>query len=434
MWMPERIKLRLKGSALAYSIMVVMLLSVLMSAMVMTGAVNRHVNDVIYSQELAMDNLESGLNLLFYQKNAGYQRLEKSLFQSEIDHFEGEVKEWGMLGAWWGRGMHGQHAVYQEGLAGIRAEGVKKGGLFLAKNRAPLSLAGDTRLEGIVYLENSRLRPGDISRKPYRNSRLVFGEIRDGKNRAPELSFDTQKQLKERLSDCYAGNFSGGWLPVAGDSLYQSFRNPLQIFSASTSIFLSDIQASGNLIFIAPEIQIGKAAALENVLLFAQRVFIEEGFRGTLQVFASDTLETGQSVRLDYPSVLAVGNPEGAGTLILGEKTQIEGFVANTGALCGNLGGKEGMTFLEPNVHITGELLAPENCFFQGRMDGFFYTTELVAKTPTGVYHNHLLDAQISSKRRSGNFVGAIWGKVPERFDLISRKEPEFFNGEEEAE
>src|SRR5690606_12628712 len=91
------------------------------------------------------------------------------------------------------------------------------------------------------------------------------------------------------------------------DSLYiNSFHNVIEPLH-TTSQDLKSKSIKGNYIFISKDtINIDKSSYLEDVILVAPVIRIEDGFVGNLQAFASKTIEIGSNVMLNYPSFLCV--------------------------------------------------------------------------------------------------------------------------------
>ena len=125
---------------------------------------------------------------------------------------------------------------------------------------------------------------------------MTMGEREE---KLPEPSADALAAINE-LKELAAS--AGDALSVA-DSIAHGFYEvaPL-VFSFGER--LENLSLSGNIVVAAEEVNIDRSCRLRDVIIVAEKVRIEKGFAGTLQVFASDSLNVEAGVVLDYPSGL----------------------------------------------------------------------------------------------------------------------------------
>ncbi|MFH6996253.1 hypothetical protein ACHRWY_27650, partial [Flavobacterium sp. FlaQc-48] len=72
---------------------------------------------------------------------------------------------------------------------------------------------------------------------------------------------------------------------------------------------LGNLIFKGNFILRSEDsIRVKKNTVLEDVILIAPKITFEEGFKGTVQAFASKGIELEEKVTLKYPSVICVYN------------------------------------------------------------------------------------------------------------------------------
>ena len=76
---------------------------------------------------------------------------------------------------------------------------------------------------------------------------------------------------------------------MSDDSISQSFSEmPPLIYAVNE--YVGNTILSGNIILCGDDVIIGSNAVIENIILIANRVIVESGFKGSLQIFAKDSV------------------------------------------------------------------------------------------------------------------------------------------------
>jgi hypothetical protein len=147
-----------------------------------------------------------------------------------------------------------------------------------------------------------------------------------------------------------------------------------------------------------------KNTVLEDVILIAPKITFEEGFAGTVQVFASKGIELEQKVILNYPSVVCVYNPTSEESLIkIKKECKITGAVVLFGNTLENIN--------KNNVEIDQEGLIFGDIYCTGRLDlkskvyGSAYTNRFYLKTTSSTYDNMISDIEINTIKRPKYYI-----------------------------
>lgn len=395
----------LKGGALAYTLLISLLISLGLGSVMMLWAWNRLEQDGLYYQELAWDNVHSAQNLVLWGEAYGPGSYEEALFESEADSFSAEFGTWGMYGLLAIQAQHGQAKASKVLLIGREVEGIWRSSLFLRDRDRPLTLAGDTRLEGPLYLPQAGLKRGFVGSTGYKGKTLSLGEKRLSKGQLSEADYSELIDLKDWLHEVDQGHFSAfeGFIP---DSLGADWLEASRVFSSTSRIDIREQKLSGKAIFIAPEIRVSASSECADILLFAERIYIDNGVKGSLQAFARDSLFCGARIHLSYPSVLAVWHPEGKGALSIGTQSELEGLLLNDAALFGESGDNRGsFTSIGKGSRIFGNVYVPENLDCRGEIHGNVVTGKFILRSPSSYYENHLLDANITQKGLDSSYA-----------------------------
>ncbi|MEZ0131020.1 hypothetical protein AB9T88_15125, partial [Flavobacterium sp. LBUM151] len=188
------------------------------------------------------------------------------------------------------------------------------------------------------------------------------------------------------------------------DSLFfNSFFNTTKEIQVKST--LSNMIFKGNFILRSEDsIRVKRNMVLEDVILIAPKITFEEGFKGTVQAFATKGIELEEKVVLNYPSVLCVYNESlneskikikkecritGAVVLFGNNDTQID---KNTIEI-----DEEGLLF--GDLYCSGKLMLKSNVF------GSVYTNRFFLKTTASSYDNMISNIEINTSKRPDYFV-----------------------------
>ncbi len=108
------------------------------------------------------------------------------------------------------------------------------------------------------------------------------------------------------------------------NEMQNSFHEPTVYLSAEN---LSGATLHGNIVVrSAGQVRVDSTSRLEDILIVAPDVRIGEGFGGSLQIVASDSVIVGRNVRLKYPSGIVI--PEGSANsyIEVGEGSEVNGY------------------------------------------------------------------------------------------------------------
>jgi len=202
-------------------------------------------------------------------------------------------------------------------------------GLYLADHKKYLSVAGDTRLSGNCYLPALGIRRAYIEGEGYKGEKLVYGKIKTSNSQLPKIN----AQLIHSVSKYLKGNF------LSSDSLLDyreisyrspvvwSFNNKSLVYSSKDALLLSQLDVEGRVIFYSEQsIFVTADNNLEQVIIVAPKVLIADDFKGSIQVFAADSIVIGKNCSLDFPGFVAIiNNNINSCYLQVGESSTIRG-------------------------------------------------------------------------------------------------------------
>ncbi|NJK96560.1 MAG: hypothetical protein HC905_18035 [Bacteroidales bacterium] len=150
-----------------------------------------------------------------------------------------------------------------------------------------------------------------------------------------------------------------------------------------------------------------KTAQLDNIILYAPKIEIEDGFTGSLQLFACDTLLVGEKCTLRFPSFIAVMEPTGNRPIIeIKKDTRILGDVVM-------LSRSESKHIIAEcrvgsGTSVSGTIFCEGRLELNGSVSGQIYCKSFLLRTRSSEYENHLLNANIDGRSLSTYYAGSL--------------------------
>ena len=407
-------KKRYAGSTLSYSIFVMIIVSLILSSIIVYSYFNRVKRSHYEIQNNLLTNINSGIALALTDSTLINYGEEKtfSLYEGYFDTISIIKEVWGF---------------YDKIVCSAKQKRFSKGvivladayyiddyipALFLTNHNKPLCLCGQTLLSGNCLLPISGLKNGYVEGRHFERKKLLEGNTGFSGNRLPEnkakfLRNDFSYVKEHYLQSDRIKNFQ---LNVSQcDTLTNSFFEKGIFIYEKESITLNSQCLKGNIILMTEkDLYIYNNAKIENILCYAKNIFIEEGFEGTVQCIAQDTLICGNNCKFNYPSNLVVTSQDSIRykrpRLIFGSGSTIKGaLVANTKWKDKN---QKAEIIVEPMSEIHGQLYSNGSIELKGNVYGTVFTDEFVLYKPSAKYINHLLDIEINSGKLSKEFVG----------------------------
>lgn len=284
--------------------------------------------------------------------------------------------------------------------------------LFLKDNLRPLVLAGNTKISGTTFLPERGVKRGNIAGNGYRASRLVFGEQKRSGPDLPKLT----GELDHQFQGLYLQSNTGLGEKITlkkGTQARNSFGQETQRIEGDV-VDLEGVTLVGNILVRASQkIVVRASSQLRDVVLIAPDVEIEPMATGVFQVFATTTIKVGKSVKLDYPSVLAIKAESNRTSLQtpsrpnieLGENAQIRGMVVFES-------NEEEMNLYTPNIKIDkrafvlGEVYCTHNVELKGSVYGSLITNGFISLEQGNIYQNHIYNGRIESELLPDSYSG----------------------------
>lgn len=299
--------------------------------------------------------------------------------------------------------------------------------------KLPISLAGNTRIDGPAYVPQIGTKEVFIEGHAYTGSKHVNGMIKYGDKIIPEIDDGLINYIKDRLK---------GNLLINDSDVVNSENKIIHEWSKATivlnlnSSYIPYDTLIGNIVIYNPDsLIVGCSSFLQDVTLISpvikievnkclqeDTVFIKDSVKtARVHLIASDTIVIGKNVHLEYPSSVILLQDkkidEKQSLIYLAANSKVDGVVlfidnAIKRSITANV-------VVEKAAIVNGQIIVLGNLDMKGIVIGHVFAKRFVLHTAAAIYENHLLNASILANKMEGNVAG-IHLKHPMLYDVTN--------------
>lgn len=402
-----RIKNRtLSGGALYYVIFVTFVLSAIVSLFIMNRGMRfRQIRSEIRYFE-RVDDLNSALTLYFTEPEKYQQSSSVSmhLFEDTARQVVISRRHIGLLDLITVHAMYRGKELSKTIMAGMDPFQGDSVVLYVPDRRQAIFASGNTIINGNAVLPLKGIQRASIEGKPLQRSKPVLGNISISNPTLPVLAPWITKKIDSMLDLDSLVKYSESLGSLLRSSIDRSSTEEIQWYGSEGDYQISGIESSGPLGFVSTgTIHIRKDAYLDGSIIAAAQILVEEGFRGTVQLFAKDSIVLGPHCELNYPSILCLSNDNVNPVYVeLGESCVLDGLVL----VCQkNLSTAKPFLRCSRGSLIRGQVYHQGHVELLGRIHGSLYCEGFYRKTKRAYYENHLLDNELNFHKVPPHFV-----------------------------
>lgn len=375
-----------------YALFLSVVFALILGGFILLSGFNQNLSVRADITEILIDNAHSGMayGQVNFQELKNSEPLQLRLFNNGPDSVEIKKSQWGAYTVLKSTALHKNQRHTKVALFGGETAKAHSN-LFLIDRGKPLSICGNTRLEGRCLIPKAGLKRAYIEGKNYQGAKMLYGEKSNSGKQLPEVNSDFISNIR---------NLSGqitAW-EMAVDSIRVSFLDEAIHYISDYYIDLSDKNISGQVIIEARDsVFIAANSEIENVIIKSPVIYVESGFKGNAQLFASNKIILENEVQLSYPSVIGLVEEEfatdGVSEIVIGEQSQVIGSVFLLSEKP-NFRKLPQLT-IQPKSEIDGLVYCQGRTQLKGTVNGFLYTDRFYLKTAASSYENHILDGKI---------------------------------------
>ena len=386
----------LKASSLSNAIFVCLMISIFSGCLVLISHYQNLLNYKLSFRETLIDTNDAAFN--FYLLNPDKLNFDKG---DEIDVFENDIitfstkKKWGFYTVLSSQTIFKNDTINRIGLVGNRRSAKDMTTLFVTDYDESLQLSGTSKLIGNAEVPNGDIDEAYINNQEG-NTIETRGRVSASKKRLPQLktNIDFNINAFKNVNLSY----------FKSKVITNSFSNETIVINISNIKRLNTITLKGNIIlYTSGDITLENTAQLNDVVLIADRVFINSGFSGNLQIVAKQEVIVESHSQLKYPSSIYLKNDNDSIKVHFKPNSKLAGGIILTGntykgALKRNL-------IIDADSELYGSIYCYGNTQLQGTINGQIYTDRFYLKTQSSEYENVILNGTINSESLPDNFV-----------------------------
>ena len=272
--------------------------------------------------------------------------------------------------------------------------------LFPVDERRPLSVVGDTKLTGTVYLPQSGIQSAYVERVGYQNDSLFYGKRLNSESDMPELNdkvldaVDEVRKYRNRL------NFREPF------NLEQPFDSDTLARFSTFNLLVNDT-LKGFIWLDARRVVLDSLSRLEHVLVTAEVIEIKKGFEGNGQFFAEDTIYVREGAKVEYPSVLFVSSGFSNGSIQVENGAEVHGILGVDGDVNNYY---QRHIYIASGGKVSGSIYCHGFLETYGEINGHATVRKSLVNATSAIYENYFLNASIDGTRQNEHFlVPPLW-------------------------
>lgn len=397
----------LKAGSIIYALAVALVVALTSLSLIMVDHLSR-IETQSYERIAALtDNASAGI-LLLQMSSEQTVNSELDLYDNGTDSVRLQKRAWGMFDVGISIAHHGRHIYGKSALLGQSSDPKTRTALYVTDQGRPIKVCGATELRGRCFLPESGVERSYIEGQNYVGDRLVYGPVEPSNKSLPKVDEQRLLVLQNYLrGKAQTQDSVVAWESLTTDSIAHPFSKRTLVIVATGSLSLDHGTYQGNVIFISNRaISIASSVNLDQVLLFAPEILIQQNTAARIQAFASHHINVEQNVALSYPSVLGSLDEHRIAldaSIELAENAKVSGLVFA-------IAQKTNARFpvfvkLAKNSRIEGTVYVAGSTELQGTVVGSLYTNRFTLKTPSSQYSNQLLNATVTTEDFSPDFA-----------------------------
>ncbi len=308
----------------AFSLPVVMVVSVLVSLLVLFALsladLERQEYQAYHTRKQRILDLHSAVARYCIDSNMFYGQgdmVRVKLFDMSESHVVLTRKDWGLYEVLTAKSdyLPLSHTV----VCGKARETDLDAAIWVRDRARPLSLSGNTRIDGRAYIPPSGINYTGLSGENFSGDYVEESALRISSAQLPVIDSSYLKSIR-----CYRDSISQAWYFRNSQAEYVDHSAPTAFLYGKNSDKVYHL--GGNQILYGDKLTISANSHLDGILLFARTITIEDGFHGCGQFFCADSLLIGTGVHLSAPSGILVSGHEHP-YIEIGKNSKIDGYV-----------------------------------------------------------------------------------------------------------
>lgn len=414
--------MRLKGGMLYYTLFLMIISMTIVSLILLRGFMFRAVlTDSEKREEMNRDN-NSALEL--YKEGTGVFKdngsSELDLYNDSLSFVKMTKRKWGIYDIISVASTWKNLKISKTGLFGTDLKRGEPLALFLPDAGINLSLSGKSVLNGTCIVPEGIIRPASVEGYPFIFKKTCIGKIKPSDKTLPLVDKEIQDSVHSLFYNIDTTKLYTSLIAKEMPEVVNQFSGPAVTYFGKSSYKSGNISMSGNIILAcAGTLTITSSSTLDGIIVLARKIVIKEGFTGSLQAFALESVKVEKGVKLAYPSVLAIFQDKQKE--LTGDHPQIS--VDDNSSVCGCIlittDNDSGEIVVNKNAVIYGQIYCGGSVNLSGKVFGSVYCNSFRFTVSNSTYINHILNSDIDFSKMPERLSGIEVGNMNKTRNLI---------------
>ncbi|WP_136667687.1 hypothetical protein [Flavobacterium sp. H122] len=409
---------KLRSGALQFTVFISVLIALLLSGLILYAYTFTYFKEQSKATIDIIQLSESGINYILHH-DIEFDTLEIEDLEANNRKVKVNLSNWGMFNKVTAIAFHRKKAFKRIALLGGLNDSEMASTLYLAESYNPLTIVGNTKIEGNVFLPSQGVKPGYIGGQSYYGSQLIYGKSSKSDLKLPEINTQSITTIDNYLNDLEPINAEEK-NSIPNNQLHNSFKENTKYIISNNDIILNNIELIGNIIVkSARKITISKSTNIKDIILIAPEIVIEDDVKGTFQAIANKGILLGKNCKLNYPSALILwDNPKIAVMDKLEDKIKIDKNSQINGVVCyfnrdQKISNFNPRIILEEESKIKGQVYCQGSFELKGTVSGSVFTKEFVANQAGSTFVNHIYNGIIENNSIPKKYGGLLFEDNP---------------------
>lgn len=294
--------------------------------------------------------------------------------------------------------------MYRTGILGIAKQGSDSLTFCYPDTGSSVTMAGRSNIQGKMEIPRNGIIYGQMRSVFFSGEKPDIKNIGVSEKELPAPSGFAKAQIEELFA-----LLSHEHPSPETDSISAPFYRNDPVVIRAYGEELADCTLEGNIILLAEKLLIDVSANLRDILIIGRDITVAAGFRGSAQIFATDTLRMQGPSFMEYPSGIYSNR-----YIELGDNAIVNGYAI--------VKAEDQSDIMKAHYRqsrmakVRGMLYAEGNTQLQGIVSGSAYVSKLVYYSPQGYYKDMLYDASLL---RNEEMAMPLWVGTDRKRDLI---------------
>lgn len=387
----------------AFSLPTVMVISILICLLILFAIDLFSFNNIYYSYYHRVKQQKEDINSAFvlYSNDStllknieeeGFYQLYEDNPQTSISM---KAKKWGLYECVEVQATDNHFSSIR--LLGKATECDYEAALWVCSMDSPLSFGGKSEVKGSTYIPTNGIKYVELDALPFEGKEIKDYYIDLSEKELPEIDRSNLYLMDKYLKETEV-------MPSSEDSRYKNYYS---FYEEELHFYLpNDVRKfsmKGHVVLHGDEIVLSAETILSDVILLARKVTINEGFCGSLQIIATDTVILGRNAHLHYPSGIYLKGNNDRTHLQMDENSILNGYAIVFGTTENNTENYVEENFRQaPTATFNGLLYVDGVAHLQGKCYGGAYLKECYYLSSDKAYTATICNAGIYRNKQIG--------------------------------